>query len=348
MGTRHLHSGRDHLILRCDRGQTKAFRLRRGKFPGWEARYHWTISPESNSIPGPDRRGRILVTPQISSKDMSMHTSENSSGSPQTQSGRAVIESFEQFERRIWDFSKLFWFFTLLLPIALTLVIVIFVAMIQGQESAYKFLIAAAATAFILGRFSILFGQSGHQTPPPVEEGSFWHEMYHELAQTSALELFLLVTYMDIVVAAFLAFHLGFMFRIPFFGPKAADLIGDTQTLLHDRPWVKRASVLVLIVFVIFPTSSTGSVGGSIFGNLMGLSRFATFASIVTGSVLGNGLMYLLAGQFDKYIDKDAWWLKLGGVAFCLVLVFFLERRYRHMKKVAIAEKEAAEKEAKE
>lgn len=277
-----------------------------------------------------------------------MHTSEKSSGSPQTQSGRAVIESFEQFERRIWEFSKLFWFFTLLLPIALTVVVVIFIGLIQGWESALKFLVAAVATALVLGRFVILFGQSGSQIVPQVEEGSFWHVMYQQLGQTSSLELFLLVTYMDIVVAAFLAFHLGFMFRIPFFGPKAADLIGDTQTLVHDRPWVKRASVLVLIIFVIFPTSSTGSVGGSIFGNLMGLSRFATFASIVTGSVLGNGMMYLLAGQFDKYIDKDAWWLKLGGVAFCLVLVFFLERRYRHMKKVALAEKEAAEQELKE
>lgn len=268
-----------------------------------------------------------------------MEVQENSARSAQTESGRAVIESFEHFERKIWDFSHAFWFFTLLLPIALTVVVVVLIALIQGPNSAYKFVIAAIATALVLGRFVILFGQSAGSVPPPAEEGSFWHQMYQELAQISSLELFLLVTYMDLVVAAFLAFHLGFMFRIPFFGPKAADLIGDTQALVNDRPWVKRASVLVLIIFVIFPTSSTGSVGGSIFGNLMGLSRFVTFVAISVGSVLGNGLMYLLAGQFEKYIDKDAWWLKLSGVAFCLVLVIFLERRYRHMQKVAQAEK---------
>jgi uncharacterized membrane protein len=268
-----------------------------------------------------------------------MEVQENPVGSPQTESGRAVIESFEHFERRIWEFSKLFWCFTLLLPITLTIVVVIGIALIQGPNAAYKFIIAGVATAFVLGRFVILFGQSTQAAPPPVEEGSFWYEMYRELATISSLELFLLVTYLDFVVAAFLAFHLGFMFRIPFFGPKAADLIGDTQSLVHDRPWVKRASVLVLIVFVIFPTSSTGSVGGSIFGNLMGLSRLSTFLSILVGSVLGNGLMYLLAGQFEKYIDKDAWWLKLAGVAFCLVLVVFLERRYRHMQKSIKAEK---------
>lgn len=269
-----------------------------------------------------------------------MENQDNSRQTAQTESGRAVIESFEHFERKIWDFSKAFWFFTLLLPVALTIVVVVFIALIQGPNTAYKFIIAAIATALILGRFVILFGQSSQATPPPAEEGSFWSQMYQELAQISSLELFLLVTYMDLVVAAFLAFHLGFMFRIPFVGPKAADLIGDTQTLVNERPWVKRASVLVLILFVIFPTSSTGSVGGSIFGNLMGLSRFTTFYSIAIGSVLGNGLMYLLAGQFEKYIDKDAWWLKLGGVAFCLVLVFFLERRYRHMQKVALEEKQ--------
>jgi uncharacterized membrane protein len=268
-----------------------------------------------------------------------MEAQENSTQTPQTESGRAVIESFEHFERQVWEFSKAFWFFTLLLPITLTVVVVVCIALIQGPNSAYKFVIAAVATALVLGRFVILFGQSAQATPPPVEEGSFWHEMYRELAQISSLELFLLVMYMDLVVAAFLAFHLGFMFRIPFFGPKAADLIGDTQTLVNERPWVKRASVLVLMVFVMFPTSSTGSVGGSIFGNLMGLRRFVTFAAIAVGSLFGNGLMYLLAGQFDKYIDKDAWWLKLTGVAFCLVLVIFLERRYRHMQKVAKAEK---------
>ncbi|MBL8890007.1 MAG: small multi-drug export protein [Planctomycetaceae bacterium] len=269
-----------------------------------------------------------------------MEDAKTRTNAPLTESGRAVIESFEQFERKIWDFSKAIWFFTLLLPIALTLVVVAFIAVVQSPNDAYKFIIAAIATAVVFGRFVILFGQSADAQVAQLEEGSFWHEIYQELAQISSLELFLLVTYMDFVVAAFLAFHLGFMFRIPYLGPKAADLIGDTQSLVHDRPWIKRASVAVLIIFVIFPASSTGSVGGSIFGNLMGLSRFTTFVSIAIGSVLGNGLMYVLAGQINQYIDKDTWWVKLVGIAFCLALVVFLERRYRHMQKVALAEKQ--------
>jgi uncharacterized membrane protein len=264
-----------------------------------------------------------------------MEHQDKSTIEPLTQSGKAVIESFEQFERRLWEFSKAFWLFTLLLPVAVTAIAVALIFLVQGPNAAYKFIIAAVATATVFGRFIILFGQSPEAVAANAEQGSYWQTMLQELSQVSSFELFLLVTYLDVIVAAFLAFHLGFIFRVPYVGPKVADLMGDTQTLLKEQPWVKRASVITLIIFVIFPTSTTGSVGGSIFGRLMGLSRLATFGSIVTGSVLGNGLMYLLAEQVNKYVDKDAWWLKLGGVAFCLVLVVFLERRYRHMQKAA-------------
>ncbi len=264
-----------------------------------------------------------------------MENQDKSTVEPLTQSGKDVIQSFENFERGLWEFSKLFWLFTLLLPVAVTAIAVALIFLVQGPNAAYKFIIAAVATATVFGRFIILFGQTPDAVVADVEQGSFWHRMLQELAQVSSFELFLLVTYLDLIVAAFLAFHLGFIFRVPYVGPKVADLMGDTQTLLKEQPWFKRASVLTLIIFVMFPTSTTGSVGGSIFGRLIGLSRLLTFGCIAAGSFFGNGLMYLLAEQINKYVDKDAWWLKLAGVGFCLVLVVFLERRYRHMQKMA-------------
>ncbi len=269
-----------------------------------------------------------------------MDVQQRSPVEPKTQSGRSVIESFERFERSIWDFSKILWLLSLLMPVILTVVAVGFIFLIQGPKTAYTFVIAAVATATLFGRFIILFGQSPEKMVADYEPGSFWHEMLQELSQVSSFELFLLVMFLDLIVASFLAFHLGFIFRVPFIGPKVADLMGDTQTLLAEQPWVKRASVFGLIIFVAFPTSTTGSVGGSIFGRLMGLSRVATFLAIALGSLIGNGLMYLLAEQINKHVDKDAWWLKLLGIVFCLLLVIFLERRYRHMQKVARIELE--------
>lgn len=254
---------------------------------------------------------------------------------PMTESGRSVIESFERFERSLWEFSKTFWSLSLLMPVVVTAAAVVIIFLFQGPNRAYTFVLAAIATAMVFGRFIILFGQSSDATTQEFEPGSFWHEAMQELTKVDSFELFLLVMYLDLIVAAFLSFHLGFIFKVPFVGPKVADLMGDTQTLLAEQPWVRRASALALCLFVAFPTSTTGSVGGSIFGRLMGLSRGMTFLCIGLGSLLGNGLMYLLAEQVNKYIDKDTWWVKLVGVALCLVIVVFLERRYRHMQKVA-------------
>jgi uncharacterized membrane protein len=272
-----------------------------------------------------------------------MDDAKKSNAEPMTQSGKGVIESFEKFERGLWNFSKILWLFTLLLPIGLTAIVVGLIALIQGPKAAYSFVIAAIATATLFGRFIILFGQSPEAVVAEYEPGSFWYEILQELSKVSSVELFLLVMYLDLVVAAFLAFHLGFIFKVPYVGPKIADLMGDTQTLLNEQPWVKRASVFALILFVIFPTSTTGSVGGSIFGRLMGLSRMTTFGAIALGSFLGNGLMYLLAEQINHYVDKDDWWLKFVGIVFCLLLVIFLERRYRHMQNVARKERELSD-----
>ncbi len=264
-----------------------------------------------------------------------MSKSLNLKNQPKTQSGKLVIESFERFERRLWERNPLIWFGSLLAPLLLTALAILGVYLFSGMIAVNRLIVATLATAMVFGRFVILFGQSSEIAPDSIEASSMWFGSLQELANISSLELFGLVMYLDLIVAAFLAFHLGFIFKVPFIGPRVADLIGDSQTLLNSHPRIKRISFVGLVLFVMFPTSTTGSVGGSIFGRLMGLSRSTTFGAIAIGSLFGNGLMYLLAGQVNKYVDKDDWWLKLIGVLFCLIIMVFLERRYRHMQKTA-------------
>ena len=88
---------------------------------------------------------------------------------------------------------------------------------------------------------------------------------------------------------------------------------------------------LGLVGFVIFPTSTTGSIGGSIFGRILGLSRWTTIAGVLTGSLIGNSIMYGFAKQVNKLVAND-WKLKLAGVAIIVVAMVLLEWRYRKVK----------------
>lgn len=272
-----------------------------------------------------------------------MSTRSKPQNQPKTQSGKSVIESFERFENRLWQRSPLLWFASLLAPVVVTLGVLIVVYFVYGLAEVNQLIVATLATALIFGRFIILFGQSPEMMNDPEVETSFWFGSLEQLTSISSVELFFLLMYLDLIVAMFLAFHLGFIFKVPFVGPRIADLMGDSQALLESQPWIKRLSFVGLVLFVMFPTSTTGSVGGSIFGRLIGLSRSTTFFAIALGSLLGNGLMYFLARQVNEWVGRDNWWLKLIGVVFCLVIVLFLERRYRHMQKIAREEQAARE-----
>lgn len=69
--------------------------------------------------------------------------------------------------------------------------------------------------------------------------------------------------------------------------------------------------------------------------------------AILIGSLLGNGLMYVMAGWISQYIEKDNIWLKIGGVGSMLIVLFFVERYYRKMKAkyVKVEEDEAKARE---
>ncbi len=187
-----------------------------------------------------------------------------------------------------------------------------------GWEFASRLVTNTLLALWLVGRFIILSGAEGGVND---FEGAL-----------SAFQLFLLMSYLDTMTALVLAFHIGFLFRLPLIGPRVAALVTDGHFILDAQPWMRRATFFGLIAFVGFPLAATGSVGGSIFGRLLGLSRFATFFCICIGSLIGNGLMYWFADIIDPWIDKDSWLVRFGGVAAILLIVVMLERRYRTLR----------------
>ena len=247
-----------------------------------------------------------------------------------------LLQSFTDFELSFRRRFPIIWLVTLLAPFVVSAGLILFFGCTDGWGYSQKLIGHALMTFFIFGRLIILCGLDPGIT-----------KTY--MIALSPGELFGLVTYLDFMVALFVTFHMGFLFRTPYVGPKVAMLVWDGKFLLNAQPWVKRIAFVGLIGFVIFPTSTTGSIGGSIFGRLLGLSRYMTVTGILIGSIIGNGIMYLFAKQINQYITPGNVWVKIVGVILLVALFGLVEIRYRFVKKkyMAAAKKRAEKSEEK-
>ena len=231
-----------------------------------------------------------------------------------------LLESFLRFEKNFHKNHFALWLGTLIGPFVATVILFGVVYIVGGPAYAGKLLFAAACSFAFLGRFSII-------TP------------FNGLSPT---DLFWMVTYQDAMVALFFAFHVGFMFRLPWIGPKIASLSSDSEFILAHQPWMKRMTFLGLLVFIAFPLAATGSAGGAIFGRLLGLSRWAIFWGSTIGAVIGNWAILMLTVVLkDSLPDniENSPFVKWGGIPIILLIIFILERRYTAMKKAFESQK---------
>lgn len=234
-----------------------------------------------------------------------------------------LLHHFQDFERNFHrDYFPL-WLGTLVGPWALTAVILGVIAATCSWEYTKALLTATAVAFFFAGRFVILMEGLGTLGSLLTPAQMFW-----------------LVTYQDIVVALFMAFHVGFLFRVPWIGPKIAELTVDGELILSVQPWMRRVTFLGLVAFIAFPLAATGSVGGAVFGRLLGLSRWATFWGSVIGAVLGNGAMWYFAKKINAYLPSDSWVVQWGGLLLVVGIIVFLERRYAAMKRQFLKDRE--------
>ena len=222
------------------------------------------------------------------------------------------------------------WWATLVGPFAATAAALVVALAMHDLAYLQRLVVTAAATFFVFGRFVIL---GGVEADPSASE---------QLAEIHGFltrgELFAMVVWMDVATATVLVYHQGFLFKLPFLGPRLLGLVEDGRFILKRQPWIRRATFAGLVAFVMFPLAATGSVGGAIFGRLVGLSRGAALAAIVLGSVMGCGAMYLGAGVVNRHVDRSNPWLTVAGVAVVLAVILLLNWRYRCMKRRAAGE----------
>ena len=263
-----------------------------------------------------------------------MSSKKNSSEDPQDLR-RKLVGSIAKFEKAFRKDYPFFWWMSLVGPALVTVLILIGVGLSYGGWTlSSKLVIHALITFFALGRFVICYPAFIAAADGEGEKATIlpdWASGLESYLDFTPENLFWLVTYMDFMVALFVTFHMGLLFRIPWVGPKIAMLVWDGKFVMDSQPWIRKYAFWGLVAFVIFPTSTTGSIGGSIFGRLLGLSRGLTVVGVLIGSLLGNGLMVLFSDFILKYVAGQLW-LQIASVVILILAIVFLERRYRAAK----------------
>ena len=121
----------------------------------------------------------------------------------------------------------------------------------------------------------------------------------------------------------------------------AADGVGDTGYKLPPAVTSLSARLLMLTVaFVMFPLSGTGAIGGSLFSQILGMSRIRALFAILCGAVIGSfGLAYLADTVLPEDV-QDSWLFKLGGLLFILIIVWILTKLYKRIDPEAIKDEQ--------
>ncbi|MCX5691002.1 MAG: small multi-drug export protein [Planctomycetota bacterium] len=220
------------------------------------------------------------------------------------------------------------WWATLLGPLGVTGAMLVLAGAFRGVNFMINLAVSATMVFFGLGRAVLLLGRDGAQT---VADMPKWQQF---LASMTTQELLVLILWMDALTAFIMIFHASFIYRIPKIGPGMLALQEDGEFFLSQHPWMRRFAWLGLVAFVTFPFAATGSVGGSILGRLLGLSRWATLSGVIMGSVISSLTVYAFAATIKKspYFKSDSPWTLIGSIVLIVVIFAFINWRIKKMK----------------
>ncbi len=77
----------------------------------------------------------------------------------------------------------------------------------------------------------------------------------------------------------------------------------NARLVLRAYPRIRRAAVIGVVLFVLFPFAGTGAMVGTFLGILLGLERRTVIAAVSAGGLLGGMLMAFAAVNFEAALS---------------------------------------------
>jgi hypothetical protein len=108
------------------------------------------------------------------------------------------------------------------------------------------------------------------------------------------------------------------------------------REILSERPWMRKLTYLGVVLFVMFPLTGTGAVGGSLFGRLLGMRRFRILTAIALGSAVGSFAIAALADGLSRALPEEvrtSVWFEIVGIGLVTAMVAFLWLRSRKIER---------------
>ena len=204
----------------------------------------------------------------------------------------------------------------LLAPVLTSLAVLAVVWLFSGFAMVRALLGYALVSFFLLGKFLILKGIASGGLDP--------------------FQLAMLVFYMDLAVSFFFTFNLDYAYRFPYLGRRLEALQEHGREVLEERPWLRKITFLGIVLFVMFPLTGTGAIGGSLFGRLLGLGRGRTWMGIAIGSAVGCFGIAFLAEGIAKLVPEHlraSVWFEVAGLTVVVLLLLFLWLRSRRIER---------------
>ncbi len=174
-------------------------------------------------------------------------------------------------------------------------------------------------TFVAVGKFLPLWGVSGQSSLGPYE-------------------LSLVIWGLDTLTVVVFVYSFEAFYRLRPLRNALDKLYTNMNLVLQVYPSMKRASVIGVFLFVLFPVSGTGALGASVIGALLGMNRFVVMATVSLGGIVGGLLMAFLAEHSAGALlslesvqqnPSSKYWITAALVLVIVAIVLLLGRAFR-------------------
>jgi len=148
-------------------------------------------------------------------------------------------------------------------------------------------------------------------------------------------DLGLVIWAMDTFTVLVLVYSLPLLYRWRFAARVIRRIQDKAAVVIGAFPRIRRYAFFGMVLFVLFPVSGTGAIGGTFLGILLGLHRGRIITAVCLGGFIGGLGMAFLAERFGSAIEayRDNPWLIALLITVVVAAVVSLQIAYRRILK---------------